>query len=67
MKTEFPRIERAQYGIELAHTYKGRPHYRWVQGWIVRYSLHRVSTAMRYREALELLREEKAKACAHSV
>lgn len=62
MKTDYPRIERAQHRIEIPHVSNGRPGYKWGQGWIVRYSVHRVSTAMRYREALDLLREEKAKA-----
>lgn len=59
MKTDYPRIERAPHQIEIPHVLNGRPGYKWVEGWIVRYSLHRVSTPMRYQEALDLLIEEK--------
>ncbi len=61
MKTDYPRIERAEHSIEIPSTRNGRPGYRFVQGWIVRYSMHRSSLAMRYREAQGLLREERAK------
>ena len=52
MKTEtFPRIERAEM-IEVGAPRKGRPGYRWVQGWHVRYSDNRATMAMRRAEAL---------------
>lgn len=61
MKTDCPRIERAEHSIEVPSPRNGKPGYRFVQGWVVRYSLHRASIPMRYREAQELLREERAK------
>lgn len=62
MKTEYPRIERAQHKIEIPSNRNGKPGYRFVQGWIVRYSVHRASLPMQYREAQGLLIEERAKA-----
>lgn len=56
MAQEFPKIERG-CNIEVPHCRNGRPGYRWVQGWVVRYSKDRVSLPMRLNEARDYLRE----------
>lgn len=53
---KYPHIERGP-DIEVGAPRNGRPGYRWVGGWVVRYSPSRVSTPMRLREARELLHQ----------
>ncbi|QOR55740.1 MAG: hypothetical protein YHS30scaffold667_36 [Phage 65_10] len=52
----YPLLERST-DVEVPSPRRGRPSYRWVTGWVVRYSESRVSTPMRYREAQILLRQ----------
>lgn len=57
----YPRIERAGFDIEIPHVRNGRPGYKWVTGWVVRFSESRVSLAMAHRAALDYLAELKTK------
>lgn len=49
-------IERGDL-IEIGAPRNGRPGYRWVQGWRIRYSPSRVSQSMRRTEAVSFLRQ----------
>lgn len=62
MPAKFPILERAHYNLEVPCTVKGRPSYRWVEGWIVRYSETRVSLGMPRNEALYELARAKREA-----
>lgn len=54
----YPILERGP-NIEVGSCRRGRPGYRWVPGWVVRYSADRVSMPMRYGEARNLFAESK--------
>lgn len=56
METKYPRVERGP-AIEVPRLTRGRPSYRWVQGWQIRHSETRVTTPMRRAEALAVFRE----------
>lgn len=58
MSAKFPILERG-CRIEIPAPRNGRPGYRWVEGWTVRYSETRVSLPMRRNEALEELARAK--------
>lgn len=60
METTYPRAERA-CAIEVPRVTRGRPGYRWVQGWRIRYSETRVSEPMRRSEAAQMLRDWRAR------
>lgn len=51
---EYPRLERGPL-IEIPKLVNGRPSYKWVQGWIVKYSEMRESTPEKYNDAKQLL------------
>lgn len=55
----YPRLERAPFQIEVGAPRRGRPGYRWVQGWIVKFNPQLESTAMRRNEALSVYQEAK--------
>lgn len=61
MSEKFPILERA-CDLEIPCPKNGRPGYRWVQGWIVRYSETRASLPMRRNEALGELARAKREA-----
>jgi hypothetical protein len=50
---------RATCNVEVGAPRNGRPGYRWVQGWIVRYGPNRESSPMRRRDAIVALREAR--------
>ncbi len=58
MESRYPWIERSCM-IEIPAPRRGRPGYRWVQGWIVRYSPDRTSMPMRRYEAINAMREAR--------
>jgi len=53
-QAKYPRMEK-YCDIEIPYCRNGRPGYKWVQGWIIRYSESRISTPVRYHEALDML------------
>lgn len=57
----YPRLVRDSR-IEIPCLVRGRPSYRWVQGWAVEYSATRKSTPERLDDARYLLRQTKAAA-----
>lgn len=59
--TPWPTLERADCQIEVPYCRNGRPGYRWVQGWIVRYGKDYTSiptTLADARALLETARED---------
>lgn len=59
MNEKYPRLERGPK-IEVPRLCNGRPGYKWVEGWIVKYSETRESVPCTYHEARDLLKEAKA-------
>lgn len=57
----YPIIERAGFDIEIPHVRNGRPGYKWVTGWVVRFSESHVSLAMAYLVAIGYLAKLKTK------
>lgn len=60
-KNTYPRLERGPM-IEVPSPRNGRPGYRWVDGWIVRFSESRTSTPVTLKEAREWLQAAKGNA-----
>lgn len=54
---KLPTLERGP-NIEIGAPRNGRPGYRWVQGWIVRWGPSHTTAPMRLNEARDLLRAE---------
>ncbi len=59
MNQTFPYMMRAACNVEVGAPRNGRPGYRWVQGWVVRYGPDRESVPMRRRDAVAALREAR--------
>ncbi len=59
MNQTYPYMMRATCNVEVGAPRNGRPGYRRVQGWIVRYGPDRESSPMRRRDAIVALREAR--------
>lgn len=60
MNPTYPYMMRATCNIEVGAPRNGRPGYRWVQGWVVRYGPDRESIPLRRADAVNELRLARA-------